>query len=426
VKITVAGLGYIGLPTAAILAESGHEVVGYDVDRERVAALAAGEIPCVESGVHDLVRRVLQSGRLHPSPRPYPADAFIICVPTPTIEHRADLRAVESAFSAIAPLLAEGNLIVVESTVPPGSTLAIAERVLQPLGRDLDDVHLAHCPERVLPGRIVEELYRNDRIVGGRRTIDAEIARSIYASFARGKIHLTDLVTAETVKVVENAYRAVNIAFANELAILAGTLGVDPWETIELANCHPRVNILAPGPGVGGHCIPVDPQFLAEADPFATELIQTARRVNERMPHVVVRQIREMVPARSGAKITLLGAAYKADVDDARETPSLVVERLLRESGYDVLVYDPLVSRYQGKLTADFAVAARGSDLLVLMTAHSAILELEPQAVAKLVRSRKLLDTRNALDASRWADNGFEVRLLGCGAPAAAALAGAA
>jgi UDP-N-acetyl-D-mannosaminuronic acid dehydrogenase len=425
-KITVAGLGYIGLPTAAILAESGHEVVGYDVDRQRIAALAAGQIPCVENGVRELVRRVLQNGRLHPSPLPFPGDAFIICVPTPTIDHRADLRAVESAFSTIAPLLAEGNLVVVESTVPPGSTLAIAERVLQPLGRDLDEIHLAHCPERVLPGRIVEELLRNDRIIGGRRTIDAEIARSVYATFARGKIHLTDLATAETVKVVENAYRAVNIAFANELTILAGTLGVDPWETIQLANCHPRVNILAPGPGVGGHCIPVDPQFLADADPFGSELIQTARRVNERMPHVVVRQIRDLVPARSGSKITLLGAAYKADVDDARETPALVIERLLREIDYDVVVYDPLVTQYQGKLTSDLTAAARGSDLLVLLTPHSAILELEPRAVAELVRSRKLLDTRNALDASRWAQSGFEVHVLGRSAPALTGLAGAA
>lgn len=425
-KITVAGLGYIGLPTAAILAESGHEVVGYDVDRRRVAALASGEILGTESGVRELVRRVLDAGRLHPSPMPFPADAFIICVPTPTIEHRADLRAVEAAFSTIAPLLAEGNIVIVESTVPPGATLAVAERVLRPLGRDLDEIHLAHCPERVLPGRIVEELLRNDRIIGGRRTIDAEMAKAIYATFARGKIHLTDLVTAETVKVVENAYRAVNIAFANELAVLAGTLGVDPWKTIELANCHPRVNILSPGPGVGGHCIPVDPQFLADADPFSSELIQTARRVNERMPHIVVRQIRELVPARAGAKIALLGAAYKADVDDARETPSLVVERLLREAGYEVIVYDPLVTQYQGRLTADFAQAARGSDLLVLLTAHSAILDLEPRAVGALVRSRKLLDTRNALDAKLWTDNGFEVRLLGCGSLETTALAGAA
>lgn len=425
-KITVAGLGYIGLPTAAMLAESGHEVVGYDIDKKLVAALSSGRVEFAEQGVRDIVRRALESGRLHASPMPYPAEAFIICVPTPTVDHRPDLRAVEAAFAAIAPLVQEGNLVMLESTVPPGTTASVAERTFRPLGIDLDTIHLAHCPERVLPGKIVDELLWNDRIVGGRRVIDAEMARAIYATFARGNIHVTDLVTAETVKIVENAFRDVNIAFANELAILAEALGIDVWETIALANCHPRVNILSPGPGVGGHCIPVDPQFLANANPFASELIQTARRVNERMPHVVVRIARSLVPIEAQhRRVVLLGAAYKPDVDDARETPTLAIERLLAEAGYEVAVYDPLVTQYAGSVLSDFEEAARGADLLVLVTDHTVIRELDPSVAAGLVRNRVLLDARNAVDVERWNEAGFDVHVVGRGLSRAKELAGA-
>ncbi len=426
-KITVVGLGYIGLPTAAMLAESGHEVLGYDVDKKVVAGLAAGRVELAERGVRDLARRALQSGRLHPSSMPFPADAFVICVPTPTVDHRPDLRAVEAAFGAVAPLVQDGNLIMLESTVPPGTTLAVAERTFRALGRDLDAIHLAHCPERVLPGKIVDELLWNDRIVGGRRPVDAEMARAVYATFARGEIHVTDLTTAETVKIVENAYRDVNIAFANELAILAEALGIDAWETIRLANCHPRVDILSPGPGVGGHCIPVDPQFLASANPFASELIQTARRVNERMPHVVARIVRSVAPIETGdRKVALLGAAYKPDIDDARETPTLAIEHLLADAGYTLVVYDPLVTQYPGTVTADFDAAARDADVLVIVTDHAEIRELDPQTVAAAVRSRTLVDCRNCVDVDRWNAAGFDVHVIGRGAFRSTALVAAA
>ncbi len=426
-KITVVGLGYIGLPTAAMLAESGHEVVGYDVDKRLIATLASGRADFAEHGVREIAQRALASGRLHPSPMPYPAEAFVICVPTPTIDHRPDLRAVESAFASVGPLVQEGNLVILESTVPPGTTAAVAKKTFLPLGIDLDGIHLAHCPERVLPGKIVEELLWNDRIVGGRRTIDAEMARTVYATFARGEIHVTDLVTAETVKIVENAYRDVNIAFANELAVLSEALGIDAWEAIRLANCHPRVDILSPGPGVGGHCIPVDPQFLADANPFASELIQTARRVNERMPHLVVRLARNLVPTGgTRRKVALLGAAYKPDVDDARETPALAIERLLSDAGYDVVAYDPLVTNYGGNVVADLEAAARDADLLILVTDHAVIRDLDPERVGRLVRSRLLLDTRNAMDLDRWNAAGFDVHVVGRGLARGASLAGAA
>ena len=413
-KITVAGLGCIGLPTAAILAENGHEVVGYDVDKALVARLASGRVDVAERGVRDLVQRALASGRLHPSSMPYPADAFIVCVPTPTVARRPDLRAVEAAFSAIAPLLQDGSLVMLESTVPPGTTAAIAERVFEPLGLDLDAIHLAHCPERVLPGNIVDELLWNDRIVGGRRPIDAEMARAVYATFARGDIHTTDLVTAETVKIVENAYRDVNIAFANELAMLAEELGIDAWESIALANRHPRVNILKPGPGVGGHCIPVDPQFLSNANPFVTELIQTARRVNERMPHFVSRRIAELVPPLPpGRKIALLGAAYKADVDDARESPCEHVDACLRERGFTTAIYDPHVRKFSRPLVPTLEDALAGADAAVLLTDHRAFAEIDPIETGMLMRSRILLDTRHFLNEEAWRAAGFDFYVLG-------------
>ncbi|HEY9085681.1 MAG TPA: nucleotide sugar dehydrogenase, partial [Candidatus Tyrphobacter sp.] len=295
-----------------------------------------------------------------------------------------------------------------------GTTLAVADRAFAALGRDLDAIHLAHCPERVLPGKIVDEMLWNDRIIGGRRPIDAEMARAVYATFARGDIHLTDLVTAETVKIVENAYRDVNIAFANELATLAESLGIDVWKTIQLANCHPRVDILAPGPGVGGNCIPVDAQFLADANPFASELIRAARRVNERMPNLVTNIVRELAPT-DARKVVLLGAAYKADVEDTRATPARVIESLLLGFGYEVAVYDPVVTEYPGNLVTDLDAALHDADMLVLVTDHAVIRQIDPQYVAARVRRRFLVDARNAVAIADWNAAGFIVHVLGRG-----------
>jgi UDP-N-acetyl-D-mannosaminuronic acid dehydrogenase len=415
-KVTVLGLGYVGLPTAALLAESGHEVAGYDVDEQVVRSIVEGSQHMGELDVRALAENAVRNGRLHASTFIHPADAFIICVPTPTIDRRPDLSAVERAFSEIAPICQDGNLVVLESTVPPRTTEQIARRVFAEFERDLDTIHLAHCPERVLPGQTIAELQWNDRIIGGRRPVDASAARGLYATFARGTIHETDLITAETVKVVENAFRDVNIAFANEFAVLSEDLGIDAWEAIRLANCHPRVNILSPGPGVGGHCIPIDPQFLSDVNPFATELIQTARRVNERMPHRIAKRVCELFPGTTIArKVVLLGAAYKAGVDDARETPARAIELLLLERGFHVTVYDPKVTCYEGNLVRDLTDALRGADALVLVTDHEEICQIQPAEVAGLVRSRHLIDTRNALDAAAWIGEGFEVSVLGRG-----------
>jgi UDP-N-acetyl-D-mannosaminuronic acid dehydrogenase len=414
VKICVQGLGYIGLPTAAMLALAGHDVVGFDVDAQVLAALRDGARHVKEEAVRAIVLDSLRGGKLRLSETlPADATAYIICVPTPTIDRKPDLSYVEAATRQVGPLLRPGDLVILESTVPPGTMDRVVVPALRSVGVDPDTVAIAHCPERVIPGAIVKELRENDRVVGGRRSHDAELARELYASFCQGAIHTTDNMTAELTKVVENTYRDVNIAFANELALLAEELGVDVHEVIALANRHPRVDILAPGPGVGGHCIPVDPHFLSNANPFVTELIQTSRRINERMPHFVVRRVAELVPPRQRARIAILGAAYKANVDDTRESPTERIEELLRERGYETTVFDPIAERYVRPLAATLEDAVRGCDAIVLMVAHDAFATIDPAALAPLCRAKNVVDTRAFLSRNAWTEAGFTLYTLG-------------
>jgi UDP-N-acetyl-D-mannosaminuronic acid dehydrogenase len=416
-NVVVLGLGYIGLPTAAMLAHAGHRVVGYDVDERLLESIRAGCGHVAELEVRRLTRSALENGELRVTDAlPESADAYIICVPTPTVGREPDLHYVEMATASVAARIKDGNLIVLESTVPPGTVENIVVRELEIAGISPDRVHIAHCPERVIPGSIVHELRHNARVVGGRRPIDAEVARDLYASFCAGEICTTDCLTAELVKVVENTFRDVNLAFANELALLSEALGVDAWEVIRLANKHPRVHVLNPGPGVGGHCIPVDPHFLSNANPFITELIQTARRVNERMPHAVARMVDQMLlPSRGPATIALLGAAYKADVDDTRESPTYAVLRLLLDRRHDVRVYDPLAREFDEVLAPTVEEAMRGADATILMTDHRVFREIDPHAVAPVVRRKILIDTRAFLDRDAWNAAGFAVRTLGVG-----------
>jgi UDP-N-acetyl-D-mannosaminuronic acid dehydrogenase len=417
-KVCVLGLGYIGLPTAAMLAVGGHSVVGYDLDERILEALDSGSPLAGEEGVRAVVRRALASGALTSSRSVIAADAYIICVPTPTIDHRPDLRAVQEAAAAIARVAEPGSLIVLESTVPPGTTERIIAAAFRTAGKDPGAFGIVHCPERVIPGAIVEELRGNDRVIGGRRPGDAEKAAALYRSFVSGRMHCTDCTTAEFVKVVENTYRDVNIAFANELALLAEELGVDAWETIRLANNHPRVDILSPGPGVGGHCIPVDPHFLSNANPFVTELIQAARRINERMPHVVVRRVMEHVSsAAPGSTIAILGASYKADVDDARESPTIRLDELLREHGFNTRIYDPHVTKFVRPLAASIEEAVEDAEALVLMVAHQEFREINPHALNHRMRRCVVLDTRAFLDVVKWRAAGFQTYVLGARRP---------
>lgn len=413
-KICVLGLGYIGLPTAAMLALNGHDVRGYDTDPSVVQSVANGAAHVGESDVRAMVVEAVAKGALVPSTELCGADAFIICVPTPTVDHRPELGAVYRAAGTVAEIARPGSLIVLESTVPAGTTERVFVSALRQAGKDPGLFSIAHCPERVIPGAIARELRENDRVIGGLKPEDAAAAADLYRAFVTGRIHCTDCTTAEFVKVVENTFRDVGIAFANELALLAEELGVDAWETIRLANNHPRVEILSPGPGVGGHCIPVDPHFLANANPFVTELIQTARRINERMPHVVVRRVLELAPVRKRrTKIALLGAAYKADVDDTRESPTIRIDELLREHGYITSIFDPHAATFVRPLTPTLEEAVEDADALVLITPHSAFRSIVPQPIGRLMRRCIVIDTRSFLDRDLWRNAGFQTYVLG-------------
>jgi UDP-N-acetyl-D-mannosaminuronic acid dehydrogenase len=387
--VCVVGLGYIGLPTAATLASRGIEVVGVDVNPRVVAAVNAGQPYFPEPDLDMLLRAATTLGKLRATARPEPADAFVIAVPTPFNDDRSpNLGYVDAAADAIAPLLASGNVVILESTSPVGTTARLAKRLAR-LRPDLRfppahhaeplDVHIAHCPERVLPGRMVRELIENDRIIGGMTEACAEHAEAVYRVFLQGKPFRTNAPTAELVKLVENAYRDVNIAFANELSLICDQLGLNVWQVIELANRHPRVAILQPGAGVGGHCIAVDPWFIISSAPERSRLIRTAREVNDAKPGFVAAQIRERAERFKHPVVACLGLTYKPDVDDLRESPAVaIVAQLARGGPERILVADPNLRALPQEL-AEFSnialcetiAAVRQADIVAILVAHS-------------------------------------------------------
>jgi UDP-N-acetyl-D-mannosaminuronic acid dehydrogenase len=418
-KICVLGLGYIGLPTAAMFATHGFQVVGVDVNGQVVKTLNNGEVHIHEPGLKTLVQAALKSGNLRVASQPEPADAFIIAVPTPiTADKRADLRYVQAAAQAIVPHLQPGNLVILESTVPPGTTRGVLASILGQSGlHPQGDLLVAHSPERVLPGRILAELVGNDRVIGGLTPEAAEAAQALYASFVQGEIYLADATTAEMVKLMENTCRDVNIALANEFALVAEAIGVNVWKAIEIANRHPRVDILRPGPGVGGHCIAVDPWFLVQAAPGPAQLIAAARRLNDRMPQHVADQVRTVLAKVENPQIAALGLAYKADVDDIRESPAVTAIRWLQAAGCQVRAYDPYVKNGHTVGEVDsITAAAEGADCLLILTDHRQFKALIPATVGDMMRRKVLIDTRNALPHADWQAAGFEVYVLGDGA----------
>lgn len=424
-KICVLGLGYIGLPTASTFATHGLQVIGVDVNPQIVETLRSGGLHIHEPGLRSLVQDALGSGNLTIQQYPQPADAFIIAVPTPFYEDkRADMRAVIAAAEAIVPHLRPGNLVVLESTSPPRTTLDLLAPILErsglKAGEDLPDQGflLAYSPERVLPGQILRELIENARVIGGIDQASAEAGRDLYSLFVRGEIILTNATTAEMVKLMENTSRDVNIAIANEFARLADHFGVDVWEAIAIANLHPRVKILKPGPGVGGHCIGVDPWFLVESAPDLTPLIRTARQVNDYQPQVVVEMIRNLLHGLEGRRIAILGLAYKPDVDDLRESPAIEVIHALVRSGAQVRAYEPYKPDAQipgvpSVPTLDAALA--GADLVALLVGHSSLLELQPVDLLKRTPARLLVDTVNGWAGRDWEAFGFRLARLGVG-----------
>ncbi len=384
--VCVVGLGYIGLPTAAVIAHAGCKVLGLDVSQRVVDTINRGEIHIEEVDLDGLVHGVVSRGLLSASITVAPADVFVIAVPTPfDKDHAPDISYVLAAGKTIAPVLKVGDVVILESTSPVGTTEQLRDMIAQMrpdlkvpgCTRETPDIAIAYCPERVLPGRILEELTNNDRSIGGITPRCARKALAFYKRFVRGECVTTDARSAEMTKLVENAYRDVNIAFANELSMVADRMGLDVWEVIRLANRHPRVNILSPGPGVGGHCIAVDPWFIVHGAPEETPLIRTARGVNDGKMHHVIRKADELVAAHPGAKIACLGLAFKANIDDFRESPArFVAARLARKYGERVHIVEPYASELPieftdtGAVQIDVDEALETCDILIVLVDH--------------------------------------------------------
>ncbi len=405
-KICVVGLGYIGLPTAATFAARGLDVIGLEISQDIVDTINQGLAHIVEPDLDMLVKGAVNSGRLKAVTTPEPADVFILSVPTPiTADKMPDNSYIHAAVGSIASVLEKGNLIILESTAPVGTTRAIVQTVseLRPdLNIPLDqsrpgDLHFVHCPERVLPGKIITELVDNDRIIGGFTPACAQIAADLYSLFVRGELFLTDDRTAEMAKLVENAYRDVNIAFANELSFICDEQNINVWSLIKLANRHPRVNILQPGPGVGGHCIAVDPWFIVAASPERAKLIATARRVNDYKPQFIIDKIVKASDKFKKPVIACLGLAFKADIDDLRESPALsIVQKLSNIGCGQILAVEPFVSRLpkplsERKITlTSLESALQLADIVVLLVDHKQFKQIDRE----LLQAKILIDTR--------------------------------
>jgi UDP-N-acetyl-D-mannosaminuronic acid dehydrogenase len=382
--VSIIGLGYIGLPTAALLASRGWRVVGVDTSAAVVAAVNRGSAHIAEPDIDQLVHDAVASGQLTATDEPVEADVTVVCVPTPFLPDTSlptpDLSYVHAAVRSVAPRLRAGDLLIIESTCPVGTTEDVAAS-LHSGSLAGSAVRLAYCPERVLPGRILAELVANDRIVGGIDPASSSAAAEFYRTFVEGEILTTDSRTAEMVKLVENSYRDVNIAFANEISVISDRLGIDPWRLIELANHHPRVNILQPGPGVGGHCIAVDPWFIVAEDPEGAQLIRAARMVNDKKTDWVIQQIAsaaaDLGVQDQPVRVACLGLAYKPNIDDLRESPALRVARGLRAGGIDVLAVEPNLDHHDEFELHSLADALRQADLAVALVAHDQFIGLE-------------------------------------------------
>lgn len=372
-RVCILGLGYIGLPTAAVLASRGYTIHGVEIDPSAAETINAGRAHIVEPDLDILVRAAVETGKLRAHAEPGPSDVFILCVPTPlTTDHEPDLSYVRAAAESIAPVVQPGNLVILESTSPPGTTELVAQIVRERSGLEDGVLHFAHAPERVLPGKILREVVENARIIGGIDGPSTEAGAAFYGTFVSGRLHLTSARMAETAKLVENASRDVNIAFANELSLLADTLDLDVWELIRLANQHPRVNILSPGPGVGGHCIAVDPWFLVHCDSDNTRLIRQAREVNDDKPRWVFDRVARRAGRLKQPRVVCLGLAYKPDIDDLRESPALEVTRLVAGlPGVDLRVVEPNLESHPEFQLQPLEQALRDADIVVALVGHS-------------------------------------------------------
>ena len=394
--VCVVGLGYIGLPTASLLGTKGFRVHGVDASQHVVDTINQGKIHIVEPDLDILVKSAVQAGNLTASLEPVEADIFILAVPTPFKgDHEPDLSYVEMATRQIAPYVRPGNLVILESTSPVGATDGIVARILSELGHDTEKVvFVAHCPERVLPGRILVELVQNDRIVGGINEASTEMAVEFYHSFVSGEVLSTDSRTAELAKLTENSFRDVNIAFANELSLICDQEGINVWELIKLANRHPRVNILQPGPGVGGHCIAVDPWFIVSRAPQLARLIRTAREVNDYKPSWVIDKVKRSADKFKHPVIGCLGLAFKANVDDLRESPAVeIVRELMQDKVGEILVAEPNLKTHKEFDLRPWEEVISAADILVLLVDHKEFRRIK----AADLKEKILIDTRGVV-----------------------------
>jgi UDP-N-acetyl-D-mannosaminuronic acid dehydrogenase len=409
-KICVIGIGYIGLPTAAVLAKSGYDVVGVDINEKIVNELNKGNITIEEPYLKELVEDVVSKNKLKGRTRPCSADVFIIAVPTPIDQSKkSDMRYVIQSCNSILPYLKTGNLVVLESTSPLGTTDEVIKPILEKNNFIVgEDIYLGYCPERVIPGSILYELENNDRIIGGVNEKSATKIKEIYSSFVKGKMYLTNTKTAEMCKLMENTYRDVNIALANELSMICDKVDINVWDVIKYCNKHPRVNIHNPGPGVGGHCLAVDPWFIVEKTPDKANLIKLSREINDYMPIYTFNKIENILKDISDKKrVTILGITYKANIDDIRESPIINLINILKENDYDVRSYDPNVYEYEG-LYNNLLEACKDSDLIILGVNHNSFKNIDFKVLKPILRNSRVLDSRNFLDRNKLINDGFK------------------
>lgn len=411
-KLITVGLGYIGLPTSIMFAKHNVEVVGVDVVPSVVESLNSGKIHIEEPGLQEALEEVIKKGTFKASLTPEKADAFIISVPTPNNadEHKSmDPAYVVNAVNSVIPFLDSGNIVIVESTIAPRTTEDIVQPILEEAGFVIGkDIFLVHCPERVLPGQIMHELIHNNRIVGGVTPECAEAGAMVYSTFVQGEIIKTNAKTAEMSKLMENTFRDVNIALANELAKVCNELGINALDVIEMANKHPRVNLHTPGPGVGGHCLAVDPYFIISKAPDEAQLMNLARSINTSMPHYVIENVNKLMEQVEGKVVSVFGLAYKGNVDDIRESPAMEIFELLKAQGkYEIRVFDPHVKKRFVEENIEDTI--KDSDLVLVLTDHNEFKEMDWNKFS-LMNNARILDTKNIV-----ADKSEEIQYINFG-----------
>lgn len=404
-KVCVIGIGYIGLPTACIIADKGFDVVGVDINMMYIDNIKKNKFKSKEKNLIEIIKKSLENKKLILQSEPEQADVFILCTPTPLDNNNnPDLSYLTNALYSIIPYLRKQNMVIIESTIPPKTTNDFIQPIIESYGFKIGvDIFLAHCPERVIPGNIIYELSYNNRIIGGSTKKCGEIIAKFYKEFVNGEIIVSSSEVAEMVKLVENSYRDVNIAFSNEISMICNDLSIDPYEVIFLANKHPRVNLLNPGIGVGGHCLPVDPYFIIEKAPNFAKLIETGRSINNKIPQYIVSKIKKILEFTNAPKIGIWGIAYKGNSDDIRKSPAIEIVNLLKKEDYTISIYDPLVEGFSSPQCKYESIS--NVDLLLVLVDHDEFKEENYLSIIELMKYPRIFDGTNIIDKSKMSDD---------------------